>query len=103
VSRNCDCQQQGGREPGSSGTFNPGEVPQASSHKNKRKLLLRLDQNGTWPGPQAPNSCGAAVEPPASRHDLTHSATSAERGNPVILPTSGAKEEGPLLARAATG
>jgi len=44
---------------------NPGEVSEASSHKNKRKLLSRLDQTGKWPGPQAPNSCGAAVEPPA--------------------------------------
>jgi hypothetical protein len=44
---------------------NPGEVSQAPSHKNKRKVLNRLDQQGTWPGPQAPNSCGADDEPPA--------------------------------------
>jgi hypothetical protein len=67
---------------------NPGEASQASSHTNKRKLLSRLGQNGTWSGPEAPNSSGADAEPPASRRDLTHSGTSAERGNPVVLPAS---------------
>jgi len=51
---------------------NPGEVPQASSPKNRRKMLIRLDQNGKWPGPDAPNSSGVDGEPPAQRHDLTH-------------------------------
>src|SRR5215469_13404135 len=35
-------------------------------------MLTGLDQNGTWPGPGAPNSPGADVVPPASRRGLTH-------------------------------
>ena len=60
----------------------------------KRKLLLRLGQNGMWSGPQAANSCGADDEPPAYGRDLTHSGTSAERGNPVVFPASHTTEEG---------
>jgi hypothetical protein len=50
----------------------------------RRKMLVRLDQNGTWPGPEAPNSSGAVVGPPAERRDLTHTGTAAERGKPVV-------------------
>ena len=39
-----------------------------------------------WPGPEAPNSSGADVEPPAYRCGLFHSGTSAERGKPVVSP-----------------
>jgi len=35
-------------------------------------MLTGLDQNGTWPGPDAANSSGADVVPPASRRGLTH-------------------------------
>ena len=54
--------------------------------KAKRKMLNRLDQNGTWSRPEAPNSFGAVVEPPAKRRDLTHTVTAAERGKPVVSP-----------------
>jgi len=49
-------------------------------------MLHRLDQKGTWPGPEAPNSYGADDVPPAERRDLTHTGTPAERGKPVISP-----------------
>ena len=64
------------------------------AHMRQRKLLKRLGQQGTWPGPGAANSPGADGEPPAERRDLTHSGTSAERGNPVVFPASHTNEEG---------
>ena len=51
-------------------------------------MLIRLDQKGTWPGPEAPNSSGADVVPPAERRDLTHTVTAAERGKPVVSPVT---------------
>ena len=70
----------------------PGEavskdVEGAIHNKNKRKLLLRLGQKGTWSGPEAPNSSGAAEAPPAERRDLTYTVTAAERGKPVVSPS----------------
>jgi hypothetical protein len=53
---------------------------------NKRKLLLRLGQNGTWASPAAILSAGADPAPPAKRRDLTHTATTKERGKPVASP-----------------
>jgi hypothetical protein len=47
-------------------------------------MLTGLDQKGTWSGPEAPNSSGAVVAPPAKRRGLTHTATAAERGKPVV-------------------
>jgi hypothetical protein len=47
-------------------------------------MLTGLDQKGTWSGPEAPNSSGAVVAPPAKRRDLTHTVTGAERGKPVV-------------------
>jgi hypothetical protein len=69
--------------------------------KAKRKLLIRLGQNGMWPGPEASNSSGADGEPPAYGRDLNHSGTSAERGNPVVFPASLPTRRGKPLARAA--
>ena len=62
------------------------------SYTNKRKLLSRLGQTGTWSGPGAPSSSGADLEPPAERCDPPHSGTSAERGNPVVFLASDTKE-----------
>jgi hypothetical protein len=53
---------------------------------NKRKLLNRLGQNGTWSGPGAILSPGADAAPPAKRRDLTHTATRRKRGKPVARP-----------------
>jgi hypothetical protein len=50
-------------------------------------MLTRLDQKGTWSGPEAPNSSGAVVAPPAEKRDLTHTVTVAERGKPVVSPS----------------
>ena len=41
----------GGREPGSCGMVNPGEASINVVISVKRKLLIRLDQNGKWPSP----------------------------------------------------
>jgi hypothetical protein len=65
---------------------NPGEALLNVVTQAKRKMLTRLDQKGTWSGPEAPNSSGAVVAPPAERRDLTHTVTTAERGKPVVLP-----------------
>ena len=64
ASRNCDCEQQRGREPGRGGRVNPGEVPKGSlcktSHRGPvvgdTKLLTGLDQkvSGQAPGLNAP-------------------------------------------------
>jgi hypothetical protein len=77
---------QGGWEPGLCGMVNSGEALLNVVTKAKRKMLNRLDQKGTWSGPEAPNSSGAADAPPAERRDLTHTVTAAERGKPVVSP-----------------
>jgi hypothetical protein len=53
---------------------------------DKRKLLNRLGQNGTWSGPAVIQSSGADAVPPAKRRGLTHTATTTERGKPVASP-----------------
>jgi hypothetical protein len=40
-------------------------------NRDKPKMLIGLDQNGTWSGPGATSSPGADGAPPAERHDLT--------------------------------
>jgi N-terminal domain of reverse transcriptase len=54
---------------------------------NKRKMLIRLGQNGMWSGPGAHSSPGADGASPAKSGDPPHPGTSAERGKPVALPT----------------
>jgi RNA-directed DNA polymerase len=54
--------------------------------ENKRKMLIRLGQNGTWSGLGAPNSPGADAAPPAKSGGPPHLGTSTERGKPVVLP-----------------
>lgn len=66
---------------------NSGEALLNVVTKDKRKMLKRLDQKGTWSGPEAPNSSGAVVAPPAERRDLTHTVTVTERGKPVVSPS----------------
>src|SRR6266851_2640137 len=46
-----DSQQQWGREPGWCGRVNIREALVNVVMSNKRKLLLRLGQNGTWSSP----------------------------------------------------
>ena len=65
---------------------NSGEALINVVMSNKRKMLNRLGQNGTWSGPGVILSPGADVVPPAKRRDLTHTATRMERGKPVALP-----------------
>jgi len=65
---------------------NPGEALLNVVMSDKRKLLIRLGQNGTWSGPRAIGSFGADAVPPAKRRDLTHTATATERGKPVASP-----------------
>ena len=52
-----------------------------------RKLLIGLNQKvcGQVQGLQRSSAVDDA--PPAQRHDLTRSVTSAERGKPVVLPS----------------
>jgi len=70
-------------------------------------MLNRLDQKGTWSGPEAPNSSGAVVAPPAERRDLTHTVTVTERGKPVVSPAIPKRKPGLVgtaaLARGAFG
>ena len=40
-------------------------------NRDKPKMLIGLDQNGTWPGTGAAMSPVADDAPPAERHDLT--------------------------------
>jgi hypothetical protein len=48
-----------------------------------------LEGGWAWPGAGAQRSPAADDAPPAQRHDLTRSVTSAERGKPVALPPRG--------------
>ena len=82
----CDCQHRCGREPGWCGRVNPGEALINVVIKAKRKLLKRLDQNGTRPGPGAPNSPSADDEPPAERRDLNR--TQRLHARNVVSPSS---------------
>jgi hypothetical protein len=65
---------------------NSGEALVNVVMSNKRKMLIRLGQNGMWSGPGANQSPGADGAPPAKRRDLTHTATVTERGKPVVSP-----------------
>src|SRR5215472_785613 len=53
------------------GQVNPGEVLIKAVNRGKPKMLIGLDQNGTWPGTGAALSYVADDAPPAQRHDLT--------------------------------
>jgi hypothetical protein len=64
---------------------NSGEALVNVVMSNKRKLLIRLGQNGTWLSPAAILSAGADAIPPAKRRDLPHTATATERGKPVVF------------------
>ena len=86
VSPDRDSQQQEGREPGSCGLVNSGEALVNVVMSNKRKLLNRLGQNGTWSSPVVIYSAGADGAPPAKRRDLPHTATARKRGKPVVGP-----------------
>jgi hypothetical protein len=48
-----DLQHRRGRAPGSCGTVNPGEALLNVVMSDKRKMLLRLGQNGTGSSPAA--------------------------------------------------
>ena len=87
----------GGWEPGSDGWVNTGETALNVVIANKRKMLIRLDQNGTWSGPAAPFSAGADDVPPAQS---CGPAILLQRRN-VVSPSS--SRQGQLLARAAHG
>jgi hypothetical protein len=84
----------GSREPGACGTVNPGKASINAVIEDKRKLLLRLGQKGTWSRWRAPNSRHAVVAPPAERCDLTHTATATQRGKPVALPFRDSEPQG---------
>ena len=73
---------------------NPGEVSQAPSHENKRKLLSRLDQKVRGQVRRHRTPAAQMLSHRRRRHGLTHSVTSAERGNPVVFPASHTNEEG---------
>src|SRR5262249_52813975 len=61
-------------------------------HKGQAQDADTLGPKGTWPGPEAPNSSGAVVEPPAERPltPLTLSARSLfSASSPICLPCRG--------------
>jgi hypothetical protein len=80
-----DSKHNRGQEPGSCGQVNPGEALLNVVMSNKRKMLIRLGQNGMWSGPAASLPAGADGAPPAKRRDLTHTAIATERGKPVVF------------------
>jgi len=63
---------QGGREPGLDGWVNLSEAVLNAVSWNKRKMLLRLSQNGLWSGPGVFGSPGADDVPPAESCDPPH-------------------------------
>jgi len=73
---------------------NSGEAPLNVVKHDKRKLLNRLGQKGTWSGPGATLSPGADAAPPAKRRDLTHTAARRERGKPAAFPGGRPRPEG---------
>ena len=77
---------------------NPGEVLIKAVTKDKPKMLLGLNQKGTWSGTGASSSPVADVAPPADKHDL--SLGSIEKVNEVT-PLS--PREGRLPAKEANG
>jgi hypothetical protein len=99
ASRARDSQQQGGRALGWCGRVNRGEALLNVVMSNQRKLLTRWGQNGTWSRPRANQSRGAEQAPPANRRDLTHTATTMERGKPVASPDDPSDRPGQRAAR----
>ena len=73
-------------EPDASKVTSPVRRGVVGKGLRKQYLAGHLPYKGTWSGPEAPNSSGAVVVPPAERRDLTHTGTSAERGKPVVSP-----------------
>jgi hypothetical protein len=73
VRNGCDCQHQGGREPGWNGKVNTCESLINVVSAAKPKVLIGLGQKGKWPSVEASKSSTADVGPPADRRDLTHS------------------------------
>ena len=90
VSRNRDCQQQGGRGPGASARVNSGEVPFKAVMFNKpertHKLLTGLNQKVRGQEQGLQRSPAADDAPPAQRHDPTRSGVVTEHGKPVARP-----------------
>jgi len=82
---------------------NSGEALLNVVMSNKRKMLSRLGQKGTWSGPDVILSSGAGDVPPAKRRDLTHTVTRMERGKPATLPTSRLGRPGQRTVRSAYG
>ena len=60
---------------------------------DKRKVLIRLNQNGKGSGTGVQASPVADEVPPAERSDLTRADTEAERGKPVALLEGKARRE----------
>ncbi len=60
---------------------------------NKPKMLIGLNQKGTWPGSGIPTSPDADVAPPVERRTLTRSGTNGERGKPVVSPRDFGEEQ----------
>src|SRR5262249_48738038 len=103
ASRNCDCQQQGGREQGSSGMANPGKASQASLHRTSASCptawAKRYVAKSGAPGLPRRRRRATGVEMRPNQ-----SSTSAQRGKPVVLPAPYTKGvEGKRAARRADG
>ena len=67
---------------------NPGEALLNVVTKDKRKMLLRLDQKVRGQVRRLRTPPGADVAPPAERRDLTHTGTRTKRGKPVVSRSS---------------
>jgi hypothetical protein len=80
-----DFQHQRGREPGSCGLVNFGETLLNVVMTDKRKMLFTLGPKGMWSSPAVIQSAGAGAGPPAKRRDPPHTATTTERGKPVVF------------------
>jgi Tn3 transposase DDE domain len=54
------------------GQVRRGQPEDQANQASCLNLVIGLDQNGKWPGPDAANSSGADEVPPVSRQGLTY-------------------------------
>ena len=88
-----DCQHRGGAGARADGMTNIREPLLNAVTDDKPKVLLGLNQKGTWQVQGFPTLLPQTQEPPADQRGLTHRGTHAERGKPVATPSGKANRE----------
>lgn len=90
----CDCQHQGGRELGLSGTVSICELLINVVIDNKPKMLTGLGQKASGQVQKLNRPLTQMLDHRRKRQHLTHSGTHAERGKPVSVLSEESQPQG---------